>query len=57
MISDLLHKPDYVLSGGATILTLMLAGAKAVISLVNLTSMPGNIVVPPLNTLLCINHA
>merc|ERR1719229_1238898 len=41
---------EYFLSGGATIFTLILAGANVVISFVNLTSIPGNIVVPPDNT-------
>merc|ERR1719334_2462799 len=43
---------EYFLSGGATIFTLIEAGANEVISLVRRTSMPGNIVVPPLNTVL-----
>jgi len=37
----------YLRSGGATILTLIDAGANVVISFVKRTSMPGNIVVPP----------
>merc|ERR1719410_863470 len=41
---------EYLRSGGATILTLIEAGASAVISLVRRTSMPGNMVVPPLST-------
>merc|ERR1740116_271100 len=43
---------EYLRSGGATILTLILAGANAVISLVKRTSIPGNMVVPPDNTVL-----
>merc|ERR1719334_139211 len=41
---------EYLRSGGATIFTLIEAGARAVISLVRRTSMFGNIVVPPLST-------
>jgi hypothetical protein len=42
----------YFLSGGATTLILMLLGARAVISLFILSAMPGNIVDPPLRTML-----
>merc|ERR1719410_3270144 len=41
---------EYFRSGGATILTLIEAGANAVISFVRRTSIPGNMVVPPDNT-------
>uniref|UniRef100_A0A7C9DLJ1 Uncharacterized protein n=1 Tax=Opuntia streptacantha TaxID=393608 RepID=A0A7C9DLJ1_OPUST len=41
----------YFLSGGATTLIFMLLGAKAVISLLILSAIPGNIVVPPLRTM------
>lgn len=40
------------LSWGATTLTFMVEGAKAVTYLLNLSGMPGNIVVPPLMTML-----
>lgn len=43
---------EYFLSGGATTLIFMLLGAKAVISLLILSAIPGNIVVPPLSTML-----
>ena len=43
---------EYFLSGGATIFTLIEAGANAVISLVRRTSMFGNMVVPPDSTVL-----
>merc|ERR1719420_66238 len=43
---------EYLRSGGATILTLIEAGASAVISLVRRASMLGNMVVPPLSTVL-----
>merc|ERR1719410_1085455 len=41
---------EYLRSGGATIFTLIDAGASAVISLVRRASMLGNMVVPPLST-------
>ena len=41
----------YFLSGGATILIFIELGASPLISLVILSAMPGNIVVPPLNTM------
>ena len=40
------------LSGGARTLTFMVDGAKAVTYLLNLSGIPGNIVVPPLITML-----
>src|SRR6056300_527591 len=43
---------EYLRSGGATILTLMEAGAKAVISLDIRSLIPGNMVVPPERTML-----
>jgi hypothetical protein len=42
----------YFLSGGATTLIFMLLGASAVISLLIRSAIPGNIVVPPLSTML-----
>lgn len=42
----------YFLSGGATTLIFMLLGAKAEISLLILSAMPGNMVVPPESTML-----
>ena len=41
----------YFLSGGATTLIFMLLGASAVISLLIRSAIPGNMVVPPLNTI------
>ena len=41
----------YFLSGGATTLIFMLLGANAVISLLILSAIPGNIVEPPLRTI------
>lgn len=41
----------YFLSGGATTLIFMLLGASAVISLLILSAMPGNMVDPPLSTI------
>ena len=43
---------EYFLSGGATIFTLTALGARAVISLLSLASIPVNIVEPPDNTVL-----
>lgn len=43
---------EYFLSGGATILTLIDAGANAVISLDIRSLIPGNMVVPPERTIL-----
>ncbi len=40
------------LSWGANTLTFIVDGAKAVTSLLNLSGMPGNMVVPPLMTML-----
>jgi hypothetical protein len=42
----------YFLSGGATTLIFMLLGANAEISLLILSAIPGNIVVPPERTML-----
>lgn len=42
----------YFLSGGATTLIFMLLGARAVISLLILSAMPGNMVEPPERTML-----
>merc|ERR1719491_2831135 len=42
---------EYLRSGGATILTLMEAGARAVISFDIRSEIPGNIVVPPERTM------
>jgi hypothetical protein len=42
----------YFLSGGATTLIFMLLGARAVISLLIRSAIPGNMVVPPLRTML-----
>jgi hypothetical protein len=39
--------PEYFLSGGATTLIFIVEGANAVSSLVILSAIPGNIVVPP----------
>merc|ERR1712062_240094 len=41
---------EYLRSGGATTLIFIVEGARAVSSLVILSPMPANIVVPPLNT-------
>lgn len=43
---------EYLRSGGATILTLMEAGARAVTSLDIRSEIPGNMVVPPERTML-----
>ena len=43
---------EYFLSGGATTLIFIVDGARAVSSLVILSAMPGNIVVPPDITML-----
>ena len=43
---------EYFLSGGATIFTLTALGARAVISLLSLASIPVNIVEPPDSTVL-----
>merc|ERR1719159_1663933 len=43
---------EYFLSGGAMTLTFMLVGARATISLVILSAIPGNMVVPPDSTVL-----
>ena len=46
-----IHTKNF-LSGGARTLTFMVDGAKAVTYLLNLSGIPGNIVVPPLITML-----
>ena len=43
---------EYFLSGGATTFTLIDAGASAVISFFSLSSMFGNMVLPPESTML-----